>query len=544
MKRLYPGLGFLLLATTAVVGFQRPSTPTPARQLADKYCISCHNQRSKVGGLALDSVDADHPATDAQTWEKVIAKLRSRAMPPPNAPRPDNASYDAVADWLESEIDREASVRIDRRPSAGLHRLNRTEYANSVFDLLAVEVDAQALLPPDEQAFGFENNAEALSIDPALLDRYVNAATTIARLAVGDPDIPPAFVRYGALKNNANDITYLRQTERLGEDFPLGSKGGVAARHYFPVDGEYVLRLRLQRSYEGSIRGLNVSNQFEIRIDGRRVAQFTLGGEGSPSPAFQYDGDEVLQARVPVTAGLRQVTATILKTDNVAPEGGGPDRLSHYSRDSDKASSPVAIASLHIGGPYNGLIPRDSPSRKLVFVCSPARVADELPCATRILSTLARRAYRRAVTDNDVQTLLAFYNRTRKAGSFDDGIRSAVERVLVSPDFLFRIELDPRGSCFRQRLSGVRRRARLAIVVRFVEQHSRRDAAQSRYSGQTPRTGCVRRAGSANGRPIPARESHWSRISFPRGCRFVTSGCSIPTVPSFPGSTTISAARS
>ena len=196
--------------------------------------------------------------------------------------------------------------------------------------------------------------------------------------------------------------------------------------------------------------------------------------------------------RVPVTAGLRQVTATILKTDNVAPEGAGPDRLSHYSRDSDKASSPVAIASLHIGGPYNGLIPQDSPSRKLVFVCSPARVADELPCATRILSTLARRAYRRAVTDNDVQTLLAFYNRTRKAGSFDDGIRSAVERVLVSPDFLFRIELDPRGVASGTVYRVLRCRARLAIVVRFMEQHSRRDAAQSRYSGQTPRTGCVR----------------------------------------------------
>ncbi|MBV8728395.1 MAG: DUF1592 domain-containing protein, partial [Acidobacteriia bacterium] len=422
------------------------TSATPARDLISKYCISCHNEKLKTANLALDRADAEHPSNAAETWEKVIVKLRSRAMPPVGIRRPDNAEYDRVAAWLESELDRAAAAHPNPGRSASLHRLNRAEYANAVRDLLAVDVDPQAMLPPDEQAFGFENNAEALSIQPALLDRYVSAATTIARRAVGDTAIPPAFVRYGALKGNANDQTYLRQTERLGEDFPLGSKGGVAARHYFPVDGEYVLKIRLMRAWDSVIRGLNVPTQFEIRLDGKRVAQFTLGGEKSPPKTFQYDGDETLQARIPVKAGEHQVMATMLKTDDAEPEGVGPDRLPLFSRQSDTPTSPIAIASLLIGGPYDAKVPADSPSRRLLFVCNAATAADELPCATKILSTLARRAYRRAATNDDVETLIAFYKRGRAAGSFDEGIRAALERVLVSPDFLFRIEADPQSA--------------------------------------------------------------------------------------------------
>jgi cytochrome c5 len=354
------GTACLAIFAVAAFGFQdnKPAS-TPAVDLVNKYCVSCHNQKLKTANLLLDRADAVQLANSAEAWEKVIVKLRSRAMPPSGMPRPDNATYDSVADWLEAGIDRAAATHVNPGRTASLHRLNRAEYANAVRDLIAVEVDAQAVLPPDEQAFGFENNAEALSIPPALLDRYVSAATTIARQAVGDPTLPPAFVRYGAMKNNANDLTYLRQTERLGEDFPLGSKGGIAASHYFPVDGEYAFRLRLQRAWETSIRGLNVQNKFEIRVDGVRVAQFTLGGEKSPSKTFQYDGDEALQARVPVKAGLHRVMATMLKSDDAVPEGGGPDRLSLYSRNSDNATSPIAIAALLIGGPYDGKVPLD-----------------------------------------------------------------------------------------------------------------------------------------------------------------------------------------
>jgi mono/diheme cytochrome c family protein len=442
MKKLAP-----LLALGAVATFAQ----SPARQLVSQYCVSCHNEKLKTGGLVLDRADAEHPANSAETWEKVIVKLRSRAMPPPGIQRrPDNAEYERVASWLESEIDRVALAHANPGRSASLHRLNRAEYANAVRDLVAVEVDPQQMLPPDEQAFGFENNAEALSMQPALLDRYLSAAAYIARRAVGDTSLPPAFVRYGALKGNANDQTYLRQTDRLGEDFPLGSKGGVAAQHYFPVDGEYVFKIRLQRAWDSVIRGLNVPTQFEVRLDGKRVGQFTLGGGKAPSKTFQYDGDDGLQVRVPVKAGLHQVMATMLKTDDAEPEGVGPDRLPLFSRSSDNANSPIGIASLWIGGPYNAEVPQDSPSRKLLFVCRPNSFgekpeADELSCATKILSRLATRAYRRAATDEDVDTLLHFYKQARASGSFDDGIRAALERVLISPDFLFRIEADPAG---------------------------------------------------------------------------------------------------
>jgi mono/diheme cytochrome c family protein len=431
-----------LLAISAATVFGQ-ANPNPARELVNKYCVSCHSEKLKTGGLSLDRADADNPYNSHETWEKVIVKLRSRAMPPPKLPRPDNATYDKVAAYLESEIDRAAAAHVNPGHAASLHRLNRAEYANVVRDLIAVEVDPQAMLPPDAQAFGFENNAEALSMQPALLDRYVSAAASIARRAVGDSSIPAAFVRYGALKDNANDQTYLRQVDRLGEDFPLGSKGGVAARHYFPVDGEYVLKLRLQRAWDSEIRGLNVQTQFEIRVDGKRVWQFTLGGEKSPSKTFIYDGDEVLQTRVPLKAGLHQVMATMLKTDDAEPEGPGPDRLPLFSRASDNGTSPIAIAALLIGGPYGGQVPADSPSRQLIFVCHPASAAEETACATKILSRLARRAYRRSASEDDVQTLLSFYRRARGAGTFDDGIRAALERVLVSPDFLFRIEADP-----------------------------------------------------------------------------------------------------
>ncbi len=458
-------LGFALLVMSTVVA--KASTDNPARELVNKYCVSCHNDKLKTAGLSLDRADAEHPSNSQEIWENVIAKLRSRAMPPTKLPRPDNATYDKVAAWLESEIDRTVSAHVNPGHAASLHRLNRAEYANAVRDLMAVEVDPQAMLPPDAQAFGFENNAEALSMQPALLDRYVSAAAAIARRAVGDSSIPPAFVRYGALKGNANDQTYLRQTDRLGEDFPLGSKGGVSARHYFPVDGEYVLKLRLQRTWSSEIRGLNAPNQFEIRLDGKRVWQTTLGGEKSPSKTFVYDGDEALQVRVAVKAGLHQVMATMLKTEDAEPEGPGPDRLPLFSRASDNPTSTIAIASLLIGGPYGGQVPANSPSRELLFVCRPPGASDEIPCATKILSRLARRAYRRSATTDDVETLLSFYKRGRTAGTFDDGIRAALERVLVSPDFLFRIENDPAGAAAggTYRISDIELASRLSFFL-------------------------------------------------------------------------------
>ncbi len=445
---------------------------TPAGELITKYCVSCHNQKLKTANLALDSVDADHVFNSAETWEKVIVKLRSRAMPPPGIRRPDNATYDSVAGWLESEIDHAAAARVNPGRAPNLHRLNRVEYANAVRDLLGVEVDAETVLPPDEQAFGFDNNGEALTMQPALLDRYVSAAAKIARKAVGDPTMPPAFERYGAVKGNSNEITYLRQNDRLDEDFPLGTRGGIAAQHYFPVDAEYVFKLRLQRNYTSVIRGLNVPNQYEIRVDGKLVGKFTLGGEKVRSKTYLYDADDALQVQVPVKAGPRRVVATMLKTDDAEPEGAGPDRIPLFSRQSDTTTAPAAISSMLIGGPYNAQVSQDSPSRRLIFVCRPVTNADEIPCATKILSKLARRGYRRVAATEDVDTLLSFYKKARASSnpataSFDDGIRAALERLLVGPDFLFRMEGEPdhvrAGEAYR--ISDIELASRLSFAL-------------------------------------------------------------------------------
>ena len=419
----------------------RAGTPaaSPARELVSKYCITCHNERLKTAGLLLDKADAEQVANSADTWEKVVVQLRSRAMPPSNMPRPDNATYDVVARWLETELDRAALAHPNPGRPAALHRLNRTEYSNAVRDLLGIEIDAASMLPPDAQAYGFDTNADALGVEPALLDRYLTAAAKIARVAVGDPALRPTEERYTAVKGNSNEQTWLWQTERLGESFSLGSRGGIAARHYFPVDGEYVLKVRLLKTYAGVIRGINAPTTIEMRVDGVRVGQFTIGGPSEPVEG----ADEKLQVRVPLKAGNRDVLATIIKSDGVKAEGLGPARVPIWNREGDVPSAELSISSLLIGGPYNGRVPQDSPSRRRLFVCRPAAAGDETSCATQILSSMARRAYRRPVTSDDVRTLLGFYQSARAEGDFDSGIRAALERLLVSPDFLFRIEADP-----------------------------------------------------------------------------------------------------
>jgi mono/diheme cytochrome c family protein len=460
---------------------QTPASTTPARELVTRYCITCHNEKLKTAGLSLDKADADQVFNWTETWEKVVVKLRSRAMPPPGNRRPDTATYDAAAAWLETELDRAAAARPNPGRPADLHRLNRTEYANAVRDLLGVEIDGASVLPPDEQAHGFDTNADALSVAPALLDRYLTAAAKIARLAIGDPTLRPAFERYTAVKNNSNERTWLWQTDRLSEEFPLGSRGGIAARHYFPVDGEYVLKVRLDRTYTGLIRGLHVPNEIEIRVDGTRVGQFTLGGpelgaaearaaasdyEDPSNPLFT--ADDALEVRVPLKAGIRQVIVTAVKSDAVKPEGLGPARIPIWGHDYDgDTRAPLVVSLLLIGGPYNGQVPEASPSRVRIFVCDPASTKDETVCATKIVSTLARRAYRRQATNEDVQTLLGFYKKGRAEGDFETGVRAALERLLVSPDFLFRIEADPDhaapGTAYR--LSDVELASRLSFFL-------------------------------------------------------------------------------
>ena len=436
-----------------------PAAPAPSpRAVLDRYCVTCHNDRLRTGGLALDAatVDAADPSRDADVWERVIAKLRTGAMPPPGRPRPDTATYDLLAGRLEADIDRVAAANPNPGRTSAVHRLNRTEYRNAVRDLLALDLDVTPLLPGDETSdTGFDNNADVLSISTAQLERYLSAARTITRLATGLPPTGPGFETF--------DVPLLLlQDERQSEDLPLGSRGGVAVPYHFPVDGEYLVKIELRTNWQDYILGMGGVHRLDVRIDGGLVKRFTVGGEarGRPAPvtftiaergdpeweAYLQAADERLEVRVPVQAGPRIVGVSFVR--NVRePEGILKPRQAGELLSNDEVyHGNAAVSAVAIGGPYDMSGPGDTPSRRAIFVCRPesAADADERACAAEIVSRLARRAYRRPVTPADLNTLLGFFDSGRESGgSFDAGIQLALERMLVDPDFLLRIERDP-----------------------------------------------------------------------------------------------------
>ena len=426
------------------------------RALLDRYCVTCHNERLRTANLTLDATPLDRLDEHAEVWEKVLLKLEERAMPPPGRrARPEPAAYDAAAAWLEAALDRAAEAAPDPgRPA--IHRLNRAEYANAVRDLLALEIDAPSLLPADDLGFGFDNNADLLNVSPALLERYVSAAHKVSRMAVGDPRLPPAAETYAIARTRVQD-------GRASEALPFGSRGGLAVRHRFPLDGEYELRVRLLRDIVGNIYGLGREERIELRIDGEQVAVFPVGGDSDCRRASLagyhgcMDADDALVARVAVRAGTRDVGVGFLRR-TLAPEGLTPRRVPVSSFILSAAKDPpeserMAIDNLVVDGPYEGAGRGDTASRRRVFLCRPdaapagvpdaAGAAAEEACAQRILRTLARRAYRRPATDADVATLMEFYEDGRRAGGFDAGVQRALTRLLVDPEFLFRIETDP-----------------------------------------------------------------------------------------------------
>ena len=425
-----------------------PSASHP-RTLLDRYCVACHNDRTRQAGLTLQSIDAERVgrvAGEVEAWEKVVRKLRGRAMPPPGRPRPDAAAYDAAAHVIEAALD--AAAAVDPNPGRPpIHRLNRVEYRNAVRDLLGLEVDERALLPPDESGYGFDNIADVLAISPVLLDRYMAAAEKISRLALGDASIRPAVETY--------TVPYtLWQEGRMSEELPFGSRGGLAVRHHFPLDGEYVIRLELQRAYGNHIRGLQEPNDVELRLDRARIGRFTVGGDGVRAPwnavsrpsLYEQTADEGLEVRLTVNAGTRLVSAAFLDRAAVA-EGvleprPGVSSLA-YSRDRNAA---MALGSIEISGPYDGATPKDTASRRRVFSCYPEAPDDEAGCAADVLSRLARRAFRRPVDEADVEPLLALYDEGRREGGFERGIQFALRGILIDPEFLFRIERDPAGA--------------------------------------------------------------------------------------------------
>ena len=442
---------------------------SPQRALLDRYCVTCHNgdfvrgtdeprsllvSQLRAVGLALDDVDIDNVAAHPEVWEKVVRKLRVGAMPPQPRPRPDKETYDAFRAWLEDELDRAAAVNPDPGRPQAFHRLNQREYRNVVRDLLDLDIDVAEWIPADApDRYGFDNNAGALSLSPALLERYVSAARKISRLSIGRP---PA----GGTVIQTHDVPLnLIQDNQQSENLPFGSRGGAAIRHHFPVDGEYLIQIRLRTNYVGYVRGIDRAHQIELRLDGRRIEQFTFGGEapGTPAPlsfagnirgtddweSYTLHADEGLEVRLDVAAGAHLIGISFPR-ETWEPDGVLQPRQTGFALAiNDMPDDNPALGSVQISGPYTVDGPGDTPTRRKVFTCTPATAVDELPCAQEILSTLARRAYRRPVTDDDVQALLGFYEAGRLEGSFERGIGFALERLLADPEFLYRVERDP-----------------------------------------------------------------------------------------------------
>ena len=424
-------LSVLLFAASAAA--QQESRTGDGQQISvetiTKYCTGCHNDKLRTGGLALDPAALRQPASNPEVWEAVVHKLRARAMPPPGLPKPDDAAYKSVTSYLESKLDAAAAASPRPGKMPPLHRLTRTEYQNAIRDLLGLdhlpkEIDYSSLLPPDNTSSGFDNLADLLFVSPATMESYINAARKISRLAVGDPTAP-------VMVNLYNMSPELPQNERVDE-LPFGTRGGMAVDSYFPLDAEYALKV----DFAGNSRD---PQQLDVSVDGERVRLVNIevpsgGGRGGRGGG----GAKPQEFRIPIKAGAHRLGVAFIQHDEAQDETTLRPRMR-------ARGTEMAIVSVTVSGPYDIQGPGDTPSRRRIFVCRPAAPADETGCARRILSTLARRAYRRPVTETDIQDLMSFYSAERAKANFERGVEEAIERLLVSPQFLFRIERDPAG---------------------------------------------------------------------------------------------------
>jgi hypothetical protein len=387
------------------------SAQAPAPPLLNQYCITCHNQRLKTGGLALDSKNVEHVAEDAETWEKVVRKIRTGMMPPSGARRPERALLDRFASDLEARLDQAAPAGAGL-DAPSMHRLNRTEYANAVRDLLALDVDVATLLPSDASSDGFDNIADALSVSPSLIQGYVSAAMKISRRAVGDRTLTPTQITYPAPGGLAQD--------RHIEGLPLGTRGGMLVRHTFPLDAEYEFSVTGGAGFGGG-GGAAV----DVTLDGEKIATTT-------PRSF----------RIPVTAGPHTIGAALV--DRV--RSAGVDEAFSDFRINSVFTAAGGIQTVVVTGPFKATSPGDTPSRHRIFVCRPTAPGDEAGCARKIVATLARRAYRRPPLDLEVETLMGFYQQGRADGDFETGVQQATARILVAPAFLYRVEETPRNA--------------------------------------------------------------------------------------------------
>jgi hypothetical protein len=440
-----------------------PQTQTPgaidqapaSRAILDKYCVGCHNERTHTAGMVLDkTVDVAHPEQRAEVWEKVIRKLRTGTMPPAGRPRPDAAGYDVVASWLETALDSAAA----RSPNPGrpaLHRLNRVEYANAVRDLFGFDIDPTELLPPDNSGYGFDNIADVLSSSPALMERYMSASAKISQMALGHPSSSPVPATYAVRGDLDQD------GGRVSEDLPFGSRGGIAVRYYFPDDGEYLIKFRLQENVQGQPRGLTGERfQLDVRLDGAKAKSFIVGGlkkqsddeesgpPATPVAAGSREGalkraDDYLEFRTQVKAGSHLIGAYFVQPTSALVEDVIDPSMANYNIDT---SGYPDFDRLSITGPLDLKQSDNSPSRNRILVCRPAKATDEPICARKIIATLARRAYRRPVTAADLEGPLDLYSEGARDGGFEAGIELAVRGILVDPQFLFRFEKQPAGA--------------------------------------------------------------------------------------------------
>jgi len=439
------------------------AAPTEPRAVLNQYCITCHSKALHTAGVDLESIDLANPGANAEVLEKVILKLHAGSMPPQGRPRPDPATYRTVASTLEREIDRAWQAQPNTGRLAAVHRLNRAEYNNAIRDLLALDINVKPLLPGDETADGsFDNFADSLSISTAHLERYMSVARQVTRLAVGLPPTSPAIETFGI-------PLHVLQDDRQSEDLPLGSRGGLAINHDFPVDGQYLVKVRLQRQYQDYLKGMGWPQQLDIRLDGALLKRFTVGGKatgraaaasyaGDGEPGFagddswekymQIGGDAGLEIRFPVQAGPHVVGVSFVR-EMWEPEGlPQPQQRGRVITNDQVYMDFANVGSVQIGGPYqNAGVAKDTPSRRAIFVCQPKSIAEERACATKILTKMERLAYRRPVSARDVQTLAEFFDTGRSDGkSFDAGIQFALERMLVDPDFLLRVHKDQNSS--------------------------------------------------------------------------------------------------
>ncbi len=430
---------FLVVAPIAVGRTQQqsavlpPPAPSPERAAVNRYCVGCHNNQLKTAGLELDTIGAQSLSAHQEAWEKVVRKLRSRYMPPPGMPRPDEHTYDALVSSLEASLDNAAAAKPNPGRTDTFRRLNRTEYQNAIRDLLALEVDVASLLPGDESSQGFDNVTVG-DLSPTLLERYLSAAQKISRLAIGRPSRSPG----GVTINLPPDLT---QEEHF-EDLPPGTRGGLVVRCTFPLDAEYEIQLRLARDRNEHVEGLNEAHEVELMLDGERLRLFTVKPPPKENDHHLVDND--LKLRVPVKAGPHAVAAAFPKKTSALLETERQPYQAHFNMDRHPRPQP-ALYSISVNGPYEAKGPGDTPSRRRIFVCRPAKAGEEEGCAKRILATLMRRAYRRPVTDADLRIPMRFYKDALPDGGFEAGIEMALRAVLVSPEFLFRVEQDPAG---------------------------------------------------------------------------------------------------